>query len=106
VRSIHGDDVVTAIALDDSTDDPPRTLPVDGVFVVVGGAPMTAIVRQAGIAVDARGCIQVDRRQVTNVAGVYAAGDCTCGGMQIVTAVGEGAMAAMQAYRYVRTVKP
>jgi thioredoxin reductase (NADPH) len=105
VRSIHGDDVVTAIALVDPTDDPPRTLPVDGVFIVVGGAPMTAIVKRVGVAVDARGCIQVDRRQATNVAGVYAAGDCTCGGMQIVTAVGEGAMAAMQVYRYVRKVK-
>lgn len=104
VRSIHGDDVVTAIALEDPTDAPSRSLPVDGVFIVVGGAPMTAIVQQAGVAVDTRGCIQVDRRQATNVAGVYAAGDCTCGGMQIVTAVGEGAMAAMQAYRYVRNV--
>jgi thioredoxin reductase len=39
------------------------------------------------------------------VEGVFAAGDCTCGGMQIATAVGEGAEAAIQAFRYVKTLK-
>jgi thioredoxin reductase (NADPH) len=55
--------------------------------------------------VDERGCIKVDRRQATSIEGVYAAGDCTCGGMQIVTAAGEGAMAAIQAYRHVKKTK-
>ncbi len=63
---------------------------------------MTDLVRKAGITVDERGCIKVDRRQATNMEGVYAAGDCTCGGMQIITAAGEGAMAAIQAYRHVK----
>ena len=67
---------------------------------------MTAIVRNAGIDTDRSGCITVDRQQKTNVEGVFAAGDCTCGGMQIVTAAGEGAMAAMRAASYVRQQKP
>jgi thioredoxin reductase (NADPH) len=37
-----------------------------------------------------------------NVQGVFAAGDCTCGGMQIITAAGEGAAAAIRASLYVR----
>jgi thioredoxin reductase (NADPH) len=76
---------------------------VKGVFIALGSVPLTAIVRNAGIALDANGCIMVDRQQRTNVAGVFAAGDCTCGGMQVVTAAGEGAVAAMRASRYVRS---
>ena len=36
---------------------------------------------------------------------VFAAGDCTCGGMQIVTAAGEGAIAGMRTAAYVRKIK-
>ena len=75
---------------------------VKGVFVSLGGVPMTAIVKNAGIDTDRNGCLTVDRQQKTNVEGVFAAGDCTCGGMQVVTVAGEGAMAAMKASGYVR----
>jgi len=105
-RSVLGDDTVKSIAVLYPEDNLKVQIPIDGVFISIGEVPVTNLVRKAGVAVDERGCIKVDRRQATNVDGVYAAGDCTCGGMQIVTAVGEGAMAAMQAYRYVRKVKP
>jgi thioredoxin reductase (NADPH) len=75
---------------------------VKGVFIALGSVPLTAIVRNAGVSMDAKGCLLVDRQQRTNIEGVFAAGDCTCGGMQIVTAAGEGAMAAMRASAYVR----
>jgi len=75
-----------------------------GVFVSLGGVPLTAIVRNAGVATDRTGCLTVDRQQRTSIEGVFAAGDCTCGGMQAVTAAGEGAMAAMRASSYVRKV--
>ena len=61
---------------------------VKGVFIALGGVPMTAIVQKAGIKTDRNGCLTVDRYQHTNVGGVFAAGDCTCGGMQVVTAAG------------------
>ena len=70
--------------------------------MALGGVPLTAIVQKAGIITDRTGCLTVDRHQQTNVAGVFAAGDCTCGGMQVATAVGEGAMAAMRASAYIR----
>jgi len=78
---------------------------VDGVFVSLGKAPATGIVERAGVEVDERGCVKVDRWQRTNIRGVFAAGDCTCGGMQVVTAVGEGAMASMKAMGYVKQMK-
>ena len=78
---------------------------VNGVFVSLGKTPATGIVEKAGVEVDERGCVKVDRWQRTNIEGVFAAGDCTCGGMQVVTAVGEGAMASLKAFHYVTRMK-
>jgi len=103
VKSINGDIYVKSITLVGQAG--VEEVSVDGVFIVLGNVPATTIVRKAGIMVDERGCIRVDRMQSTNIEGVFAAGDCTCGGMQVATAVGEGAMAALQAYRYVKRVK-
>ncbi|MEM3816098.1 MAG: FAD-dependent oxidoreductase [Candidatus Bathyarchaeia archaeon] len=103
VKSINGDIYVNSITIMDQTGI--AEIPVDGVFIVLGSVPVTSIVKRAGIMVDERGCIKVDRSQSTNIEGVFAAGDCTCGGMQVATAVGEGAMAALQAYRYVKRIK-
>jgi len=57
---------------------------------------------KAGLKLDHKQCLAVDRFQRTNLEGVFAAGDITCGGMQVVTAAGEGAVAAMQAVLYLR----
>ncbi|MDH5451022.1 MAG: FAD-dependent oxidoreductase [Candidatus Bathyarchaeota archaeon] len=78
---------------------------VNGVFISLGKAPATRFVERAGIKVDERGCVRVDRWQRTNIEGVFAAGDCTCGGMQVVTAVGEGAMASLKALGYIRRME-
>lgn len=104
VVRIVGDQVVRAIGLleFDTKKELERT--VKGVFVSLGGVPLTAIVKNAGVATDKTGCLIVDRQQKTNVEGVFAAGDCTCGGMQVVTAAGEGAMAAMRASAYIRKI--
>ena len=104
IKSILGDSYVKSVVISDLETRKSREIPVDGVFISIGAVPMTSLVKKTGIEVDERGCIKVDRRQATSIEGVFAAGDCTCGGMQIVTAVGEGAMAALQAYRYVRKV--
>ena len=57
---------------------------------------------KAGLKLDHKQCLAVDRFQRTNLEGVFAAGDITCGGMQVVTAAGEGAVAAMRAIIYLR----
>ncbi len=100
VTAIVGEKTVKAIQI--RTGDASVEEEVKGVFIALGSVPLTAIVRNAGVAMDQNGCLQVDRQQRTNIEGVYAAGDCTCGGMQIVTAAGEGAMAAMRASGFVR----
>ncbi len=102
VTAISGDQVVKAVKIQDFTAKQETERAVSGVFVALGGVPLTAIVEKAGITTDRTGCLTVDRNMQTNVAGVYAAGDCTCGGMQVATAVGEGALAAMKASAYIR----
>ena len=104
ITAILGERSVNAIRIIDFSTGHEDEKAVNGVFVSLGGVPMTAIVKNAGVAIDENGCITVDRRQKTNIEGVFAAGDCTCGGMQVVTAAGEGAMAAMRASGYVRKV--
>ncbi len=102
--SILGEHVVEAIKI--KIENEPELLEkVNGVFVSLGKAPATEIIKEAGVEVDDRGCIRVDRWQRTNIEGVFAAGDCTCGGMQVVTAVGEGAMASLKALGFVRQMK-
>ena len=59
------------------------------------------LARKVGALTDGRS-IQVDEAMATNVPGLFAAGDCTGGLLQISTAVGEGAKAAMSMIKYVR----
>ena len=51
------------------------------------------------------GYIRVDRRMATNVEGVFAAGDCTGGPLQVAKAVGEGHVAALSACEYLDQIK-
>ncbi|MFT3984134.1 MAG: FAD-dependent oxidoreductase [Lachnospiraceae bacterium] len=71
-----------------------------GVFVFAGYEPATALVK--GIAeVNGQGYVITDRSQQTNIPGLYAAGDvCVKKLRQVVTAVGDGALAATELERY------
>ena len=100
VKEIRGKDFVQAIKLDDGS-----TLDVDGVFIILERVGTVGILQEAGVATDDGGCIRVDDDGMTNIRGVYAAGDCSCRGMQIVTATGMGARAALGAMKHVKTVK-
>ncbi len=79
----------------------PQDLEVTGVFIF-REIPSAAQLSKSGIQLDHKQCVDVDRFQRTNLEGVFAAGDVTCGGMQIVSAAGEGCVAAMQAVKYLR----
>ncbi len=78
-----------------------ETLQVDGVFISTRNIPFTSIIAKSGVEIDERGCIKVGKDMATNIEGVYAAGDCTCGGMQVAVAVGQGAVAAINAMAYI-----
>ncbi|HDI74636.1 MAG TPA: FAD-binding protein [Thermoprotei archaeon] len=78
-------------------------LEVKGVFIEVGEYPSTELFKKKGVEVDERGFIKVDSQQKTNIEGVFAAGDCTGRGLQVVVAAGDGAVAALSAYKYIKT---
>ena len=80
-------------------------LNVDGLFIILEHISTTGIVQEAGIEADSGGCIRVNNDMQTNLPGIYAAGDCSCKGMQIVTATGMGAKAALSAMKYIKNLK-
>ncbi|MDR0670887.1 MAG: FAD-dependent oxidoreductase [Oscillospiraceae bacterium] len=72
-----------------------------GLFVFAGYEPATAPVKNV-VALDERGYVVTDKNRKTNLEGVYAAGDvCVKNLRQMVTATGDGAVAATELERYV-----
>lgn len=78
-----------------------EVLPVAAVFIF-REVPAGLLFERTGLAVDHKQCVAVDRFQRTNIPGVFAAGDITCGGLQVVSAAGEGCVAGLQALTYIR----
>jgi thioredoxin reductase (NADPH) len=75
--------------------------PTDGVFVFVGLKPNSEFLKNSDVALDEIGFIKTDKHLQTSVQGVFAAGDIRSGStMQIATAVGEGATAALVIREY------
>ncbi|MBN1532761.1 MAG: NAD(P)/FAD-dependent oxidoreductase [Spirochaetes bacterium] len=74
----------------------------DGLFIAMGDASSIDFAYSLGIFTEGV-FIQADREGRTNVPGVFAAGDCVGGFLQISKAVGEGALAARSAIDYVRS---
>ena len=73
----------------------------DGMFVAMGSANATDLALKAGAAFDG-GKLVLDKDFQTTVPGLFAAGDCTGGTLQIAVAVGEGAIAGLAAIKYLR----
>ncbi|HVV67384.1 MAG TPA: FAD-dependent oxidoreductase [Candidatus Saccharimonadales bacterium] len=75
--------------------------PTDGVFVFVGLMPNSQFVKNSSIKLDEIGFIITDQHLQTEMPGVFAAGDIRCGAtMQIASAAGEGATAALKIREY------
>jgi thioredoxin reductase (NADPH) len=75
--------------------------PTDGVFVFVGLDPNTAFLDGSGVELDERRFVKSDMRLMTNVPGIFVAGDVRSGAtMQIASATGEGATSALMIREY------
>ncbi len=73
----------------------------DGVFVFIGLLPNTSFLEGSGIALDDIGMIRTGDNLETSMPGVFAAGDVRSGAtMQIASATGEGATAALMIRKY------
>ena len=93
VNEICGEDQVEALFIENKKTGAKKHLPVDGVFVAVGMKPNTNMVPDE-IKKDEAGYIVADENCVTNVTGIFAAGDVRTKMLrQIITAAADGANA-------------
>src|SRR5215831_438399 len=100
VEEILGEEVVVGVRLRDTASGATHTQTLRALFVQVGAEPNTAFVRGV-LALDPMGHIETDAMMRTSVAGIFAAGDIRKSSVAQVAAVaGDGATAAVAAFRY------
>lgn len=111
IQAIEGDETVAGLRLksDISVQEAGAIntsfCPADGVFVALGIAGSAEIARQMGAELTEKGNIRVNSEMETTIPGIFAAGDCTGGLLQIAKAVYEGSVAGLNAGKYVRQRK-
>ena len=96
VNAILGEGRVSGVELSGG-----KTVALSGVFVALGVAGSTALARKLGAEVDGNR-ILVNEHMQTTLPGLYAAGDCTGGLLQVAKAVYEGALAGTEAAKALR----
>jgi len=100
VEEILGDQTVTGVRVRNVKTEESSMLKTDGVFIYIGMEPKSELF-VGQLELDRQGYIVSNRRQHTNVPGVFVAGDVQDPYYrQVVIAAGTGAIAAMEAERY------
>lgn len=99
---VGGDDgKVTHVLGTDTATGKQIQIDTDGVFVFIGLKPNTAFLQGSGVTLDEIGMVETDGLLQTSVPGIFSAGDVRSGAtMQIASATGEGATAAMTIRKY------
>lgn len=96
LQSLLGEEVFQGVRYEDGVEEN-----FDGLFVALGSANATDLAKKAGAGfVD--GKLALDENYQTTLPGLYAAGDCTGGTLQVAVAVAEGAKASLAAIKYLR----
>ncbi len=96
VEAVEGDDRLRAAVLEGG-----EKLPLDGLFIAYGVAGSADLARKIGAETEGNRIV-VDENMATSVPGLYAAGDCTGGLLQVSKAVYEGAKAGTEMIKYLR----
>jgi thioredoxin reductase (NADPH) len=100
-EEIDGMKKVTKVIGTDKTTGKKIAFTTDGVFVFVGLKPNTQFLQSSSIELDEIGFVKSNDKLETTMPGVYVAGDVRSGAtMQIATATGEGATAALRIREY------
>jgi thioredoxin reductase (NADPH) len=106
VKEIKGDGVVQSMIVKNTITGEEKEIFADeddgtfGIFVFIGYNPVTQLFE--GILDMERGYIKTDENMKTNIPGVFAAGDCRVKSLrQVVTATSDGAIAAVEAEKYI-----
>lgn len=98
IDAIRGDKKVENILLNDK-----RSIPIDGVFIAQGIASSIDFAKKLGIILENNNIVINDNME-TNVPGIYAAGDCTGGLLQISKAIYEGAKCGLSIAKKLKNI--
>ena len=96
IESLSGDEVLEGINFIDGS-----SLSISGLFIAIGVAGSVDLAKKLGARIE-NNKIVTDETMATNIPGLYAAGDCTGGLLQISKAVYEGALAGTEIIKYLR----
>lgn len=97
VTALKGEGKLEAVRFADGSEQQ-----ADGLFIALGTAMGSDLARKLGLPLNGNS-IAVDTNMATALPGVFAAGDCTGGTLQVSVAVGEGAKAGLSAIKFLRT---
>jgi len=99
VKEIIGQETVEGLVMDDG-----QRIDVDGIFIETGAKGAVELAAILGVAMDQEKFkfIVTDKKQQTNVSGIYAAGDICGPPWQMAKAVGEGCVAGLAAAKYAK----
>lgn len=102
VSRIIGESEVKAVLLDNG-----QSIETDGVFIELGAKGAVELASNLGVALDSESMrfVSANKKQETNVPGLYAAGDICGPPWQIAKAVGEGCVAGLEAATYARRAR-
>ncbi len=102
VKAIEGQDSVQSLLLDDGT-----RIRAAGVFIELGAKGAVQLAGNLGVQLDAETMqyIVTNKKQETNLAGIYAAGDICGPPWQVAKAVGEGCIAGLEAAAYAKRIR-
>lgn len=100
VAELLAEDKLTGVIIENTQNGARETLTLDGLFISIGRAPATDLVKDQ-LLLDPHGYVIADETTKTNIAGVFAVGDVRTKALrQIVTAAADGAVAAHFAEEY------
>lgn len=101
VTGLEGADKLEKIVLQDTVTKDTTTLDAQGLFVAIGRVPSTELFKDV-LKTDAFGYIEADETTRTSIPGVFAVGDVRTKPLrQVVTAVGDGAVASKYIEEYI-----
>ncbi|MFC0270455.1 thioredoxin-disulfide reductase [Metabacillus herbersteinensis] len=101
VEEVLGDGLVSGVLIKDVNTGETREFPCSGVFIYVGMDPLTDCVKGLGIT-NENGYVVVNEDMKTSAKGVFSAGDVNEKMLrQVITATGDGSVAALSAQHYV-----
>ncbi|GLI51048.1 thioredoxin reductase [Tepidanaerobacter syntrophicus] len=105
VDEIRGKDTVNELVVKNVKTGELESISVDGIFVAIGQTPLTDFVKDI-ISLDNQGYIITNEHLMTNVPGIFAAGDIRQKPLrQVITAASDGAVAAVEAGRFIESMQ-